>query len=150
MGAPVATNKKAFRNFHLTDKWECGLVLSGCEVKSIRNGDINFKDTFARVENGEVFIYNLHINPYKQSGYVDPEPDRKRKLLLHKKEIRKIASFIDQKGLVLVPTKVYFNSRGIVKIELALGKGKRQFDKREDVKKRTIEKALKRVVRGRQ
>jgi len=149
MGAPIATNRKAFRNFHLTDKWECGIALSGCEVKSIRAGDINFKDTYARVENGVVYIYNLHINPYKQSGYVTPEPDRRRQLLLHKKEIRKIAAYIDQKGLVLVPTKVYFNRRGIVKLELALGKGKRSFDKREDIKKRTIEKALKRVVRAR-
>ena len=143
----IATNKKAYRNYHLGDKWECGIALTGGEVKSIRSGKVNFKDSFARLEKGEIFLYNLHINPYEQASYMNEAPDRVRRLLLHKKEIKKITAYINERGQVLVPTKIYFNSRGYVKIQMALGKGKKLFDKREDIKKRTIERALKRVLR---
>ena len=147
MGQTVATNKKAYHNYFLTDKWECGIALMGCEVKSIRAGEVNFADSYARVEGKEIILYSLHINPYPQSGYTAPEPDRKRKLLLHKKEIERIDSFVKAKGLILIPTKIYFNNRGMVKVEIALGKGKKLYDKREDIKKRDIDRSLKRVVR---
>lgn len=149
MGETVASNKKAFRDYLLTDKWECGIALSGCEVKSIRGGQVNFKDSFATIEKKEVFLYNLHINPYPQAGYQPQEPDRKRKLLLHKKEILKLIGHVAQKKFVLVPTKIYFNNRGFVKVELALGKGKKQYDKREAIKKREIDRSLKRTLRQR-
>ncbi len=147
MGNTVATNKKAFRDFALTNKWECGIALSGCEVKSIRDGQVNFNDSYATLEKEEVFLHNLHINPYPQAGYQHEEPDRKRKLLLHKKEIRKLVGFIAQKGFILIPTKIYFNSRGFVKVEVALGKGKKLYDKRESIKKRDIDRSLKRTLR---
>lgn len=145
----IATNKKAFRNFTLSQKWECGIVLNGGEVKSIRSGSVNFKDTFARVDEEEVYLYNLHIMPYSQASHLNEEPDRVRKLLLHKKEIKKISALIQAKSLVLIPTKIYFNNRGLVKIELALGKGKRVYDKREDIKKRDIDRTLKRALKNR-
>ena len=149
MGKTVATNKKAFRDYSIQGSWECGIALKGAEVKSLRAGGVNFKDSFARIEKEEIWLYNLHIAPYAQRGFTELETDRPRKLLLHKKEIRKIETQSVQKRLALVPTKIYFNSRGFVKIELALGKGKRQYEKREAIKKRTIEKALKQTLRQR-
>lgn len=146
----IATNKKAYHNFHLTQNWECGIALTGGEVKSIRNDEVNFSDSFARVDGEEMFLYNLHINPYLQASYQNQDPDRVRKLLLHKREIAKINGLITQKGMILVPTKIYFNKRGFVKVEVALGKGKKLFDKREDIKKRDIDRDLRRVVRERQ
>lgn len=143
----ISTNRKAYRNFHILQTWEAGIALVGSEVKSVRETHVNFKDSFATIESGEVFLYNLHINPYKQASYMNPEPDRKRKLLLHEKEIRKIEIAVNQKGLTLVPTKIYLNDRGFVKIELGLGKGKKLYDKREDVKKRSIDLALRRTLR---
>lgn len=142
----IATNKKAFHNYHLAQTWECGMALTGGEVKSIRNGEVNFADSFARVDEGEVYLYNLHINPYIQASYLNQEPDRKRKLLLHKKEIQKLSSLINEKSMVLVPTKLYFNKKGFVKVEIAVGKGKKLYDKREDIKKRDIDRDLKRAV----
>jgi SsrA-binding protein len=142
----VATNKKAYHNFQLSSAWECGIVLSGGEVKSIRAGYANFADSYARVEKGELFLYNLHINPYREASYMNDVPDRARKLLLHRREIDKIHGIATQKTMVLVPTKIYFNERGLIKVELALGKGKRVFDKREDIKKRTIDRGLKRAL----
>ena len=148
MGETIATNKKAYHNFFLTEKWESGIALNGGEVKSIRAGLVNFTDSFARVQEDEIFLYNLYINPYAQASYLNEKPDRPRKLLLHKKEIKKISSWVDEKKLILVPTKLYFNKRGFVKVELALGKGKKLYDKREDVKKREIERGLKRVTKS--
>lgn len=146
----IATNKKAYHNYHLAQNWECGIALNGGEVKSIRNGEVNFADSFARVDGDEIFLYNLHINPYLQASYQNEDPDRVRKLLLHKREIAKINGFITQKGMMLVPTKIYFNKRGFVKVEIALGKGKKMFDKREDIKKRDIDRDIKRTMRERQ
>src|SRR3990167_8033925 len=147
MGETIATNKKAYRDFFLIDPIECGVALSGAEVKSIRAGEVNFKDTFARIDKGELFIYNLHINPYQQASYMNGEPDRVRKLLLHKKEIEKLTHVVAEKNLMLVPTKIYFNKRGFVKIEVALGRGKKMYDKRESIKKRDIDRELGRVMR---
>ena len=142
----IATNKKAYHNYHLAQNWECGIALTGGEVKSIRNGEVNFADSFARVDEGEIILYNLHINPYMQASYLNEEPTRKRKLLLHKKEIEKISSLINEKSMLLVPTKIYFNKKGFVKVEIALGKGKKLYDKREDIKKRDMDRDLKRAV----
>ena len=149
MSGAIATNKKAFRDFFFSDKWECGIELRGGEVKSIRAGHVNFKDTFARVEDGQIVLYNLHIEPYQQAGHTNEEPDRVRRLLLHKREIRKITGVIAQKNLALVPTKIYFNKRGFVKVEVALGKGKKMFDKRETIKKRQTERSLDRALKNR-
>ncbi len=149
MGQTVATNKKAYRDFFFSDKWECGIELKGGEVKSIRAGKVNFKDTFARVEEDEVFLYNLHIDQYKQASYMNEEPDRPRKLLLHKREIKKIFGIVSQKNVVVVPTKIYFNNRGLVKIEVALGTGKKRYDKRQTIQKRNIDRDLRRAVKHR-
>ena len=143
----IATNRKAFRDFFIDKRWECGIALKGSEVKSLRVGGVNFKNSYARIEAGELFLYDLDISPYKEASYLNLEPDRRRKLLLHKKEITKISSLIQQKGLALIPTAMYFNKRGFAKVELGLGRGKRQYDKRETIKKRTIERGLKRAMR---
>ena len=150
MSAPsqnVLTNRKALRDYFLEEKYECGIELEGCEVKSIRSGHVNFKDAFARVEKGQVYLYNLHIEPYPQ-GFQNPEADRVRRLLLHKREIRKLEAAVTQKGLALVPIKLYLNKRGLVKLELALGRGKKFYDKRETIKKRKIDRDLSRALRN--
>lgn len=144
----LSTNRKAFRNFQVTQTWEAGIALIGAEVKSVRAGFVNFKDSYARIENGNIFLHSLHINPYKEASYMNEEPDRPRALLLHKKEIRKLDALINEKGMSLVPIKIYINDRGKVKIELGLGKGKKLYDKRDDVRKRTIDRDLRRVLRS--
>ncbi|MCA9400377.1 MAG: SsrA-binding protein SmpB [Candidatus Omnitrophica bacterium] len=149
MATTSVTNKKAFRDYFLSDNLECGIELHGGEVKSIRGGYVNFKDSFARIEGGEVLLYSLHVTPYKESSYLADTADRPRKLLLHKKEIMKLQKKIDQQGVTLIPTKLYFNKRGFVKIEIALGKGKKMFDKRETVKKRNVNRDLKRMLKNR-
>lgn len=149
MSKAIATNKKAFRDYFLTDKWECGIALNGAEVKSIRAGKVNFKDTFAHIDKLQVYLYNLHIDNYQQASYMNEEPDRVRKLLLHKKEIRKIEAAVLHKSCALVPTKIYFNSRGLVKIEISLGKGKKMYDKRETIKKRDVDRDITRQIRNR-
>jgi SsrA-binding protein len=148
MPEKIATNKKAFRDYFLTDTWECGIELKGGEVKSIRAGHVNFKDSFARVDKGEVYLYNLHIEVYERSGYDTLEADRKRKLLLHRKEIKKIEGLTVQRGFSLVPTKLYFSERGMVKLEIALGKPKKIYDKRETIKKRKLDRDISRVLRS--
>lgn len=145
--AVIATNKKAYHNYHLTDKWECGIVLIGPEVKSIRAGQVSFTDSFAHMEKGELFLYNLHITPYAQASYNNLKADRPRKLLLHAKEIERINGVIARKGLTLVPTKLYLNARGLVKVELAVGQGKNLYDKREDIKKRDVKREIDRMVK---
>ncbi|MFH1359702.1 MAG: SsrA-binding protein SmpB [Candidatus Omnitrophota bacterium] len=143
----IATNKKAFRDYFFSEKWECGLELKGSEVKSLRASEVSFTDSFARVEQGQVILYNLHIAPYQQGSYFNLEPTRPRRLLLHKKEIMRIETHMSQKGLALIPTRIYFNRRGLAKVELALGRGKKLFDKREDIKKRDVDREIKRAVR---
>ena len=137
MSASIAAiNRKAKHDFFLSDKFEAGVALQGCEVKSIREGRINLKDSFVRVVNSEAFLMNCHITPYsKIQGHVDVDPIRTRKLLLHSSEIRHLWEKSKQKGFAIVPLSVYFK-RGIVKVEIALGQGKKQFDKREAIKKR--------------
>ena len=147
MGETIATNKKAFRDYSLTDRWECGIELKGGEVKSIRAGHVNFKDSFARVSEGQLFLYNLQIEPYRQASYLNEEPERPRRLLLHKQEIKKIFGYTTQRGLILVPTKMYFNNRGFVKVEIALGTGKKSYDKREAIKKKDLQRDLSRRMK---
>ena len=149
MGKTIATNKKAYHNYHLLDKWECGIALIGPEVKSIRAGHVSFTDSFAHFDNGELFLYNVHINPYEQASYNNAEVDRPRKLLLHAKEIERLTGLMTRNGLTLVPTKMYFNSRGFVKVEIALAQGKKLYDKREDIKKREVRREMDRAVKTR-
>jgi SsrA-binding protein len=146
----IATNSKAFRDYNLYDRWECGIALKGGEVKSVRAGHVNFKDAFAMVQGEEIFLHNLHIDSYRQASYLNEDPDRVRKLLLHKKEIMKIYGNTTQKGMTLLPTKLYFNKRGMLKVEIALAKGKKQYDKRDSIKKRDIGREIDRAIKSRQ
>ncbi len=142
----VCTNRQAHRDYFLLDRFEAGMVLTGTEVKSLREGRANLKDSYAGIEREELFLYNMHISPYKHGNIANHEPTRTRKLLMHKREIRRLIGKIQEKGLALIPVAVYF-LRGKAKVELALAKGKRQYDKRHDLKekeqKREIEKAMK-------
>jgi SsrA-binding protein len=125
----VAENRKAFHDYHILETFEAGLVLVGTEVKSIREGAVNLRDSFARVEGGEVWLYNVHINPYSHRGYADHDPTRRRKLLLHRQEIRKLVGKTTERGMTLVPTRLYFRN-GHVKVSIGLAKGKKIHDKR--------------------
>jgi SsrA-binding protein len=144
----IAENRKAFHDFHLLDTFEAGLVLLGTEVKAIREGRVNLRDSFARVEDGEVFIYNVHISPYSHRGYADHEPLRRRKLLLHRSEIRKLIGKSVEKGMTLVPTRLYFKD-GRVKVAVSIAKGKKDYDKRETIKKRETERETRAAVKSR-
>ncbi|MDP8266268.1 MAG: SsrA-binding protein SmpB [Candidatus Aceula meridiana] len=143
----IATNKKAFRNYFVVDRYECGIELKGSEVKSVRAGHVHFRDSFARIEKKEILLHSLHIDPYAQASYLNPDSDRARKLLLHKNEIKKILGQMIQKGLTLVPLSIFLNKHNFVKVSLGLVKGKKLYDKRETIKKRDIKKDLDRAVR---
>lgn len=143
--ADILTNPKARRDYHIVEKFEAGIVLRGTEVKSLRAGRGNLADAFARVENGEVFLYNAHIEEYAQGNRENHEPKAVRKLLLNKNEIRKIFSLANVKGNALVPLSMYWKNRR-VKVALAVGKGKVQFDKRQDIKTRDMDRELKRAT----
>ena len=140
----IANNKKAYHDYFIHEKYEAGIALCGTEVKSLRQGKCSLKDSFVRIENGEVFVYNMHISPYEKGNIFNRDPLRVRKLLLHKSEIRKLKSALDQKGYTIVPLKVYF-SKGLVKVEIGLAQGKKLYDKRETLAKkdqmRQIERA---------
>ena len=144
----IAENRKAFHDYHIIETFEAGIVLVGTEVKSIREGSANLRDSFARLEGGEVWLYNVHINPYSHRGYTDHEPTRKRKLLLHRQEIRKLIGKTVEKGMTLVPTRLYFKD-GHVKVSLALAKGKQAHDKRETIKRRDIDRETRAAVKER-
>ncbi|ARI76598.1 SsrA-binding protein SmpB [Halobacillus mangrovi] len=145
-GKTIAQNKKARHDFSIEETFEAGIVLQGTEIKSIRNGRINLKDSFARVNNGEVFLHNMHISPYEQGNIYNHDPTRARKLLLHRKEINQLIGQTQQKGYSLVPLKVYIKN-GVAKVLLGVGRGKKKYDKREDLKrkqqKREIDRAIK-------
>ena len=145
----IATNRKARRDYEVLESLECGIELKGSEVKSLRAAKINLNDSFARFEGPEIFLYNAHISHYAQASYLNVDPDRHRKLLLHKNQIERINSKLTQKGLTLIPLKIYFNDRGFAKIELGLCKGKKLYDKRESVKRRETDKLLRRVIKDR-
>jgi len=137
----IAVNRKARHDFFIEDEYEAGLVLSGTEVKSLRLGKINLKDSYARIKDGEVFVYQMHISPYPFAHYDNHDPLRTRKLLLHKQEIKRINAKVNEKGHTLIPLKIYFKA-GKVKMSLALAKGKRQYDKREAIKRRDEQREL--------
>lgn len=134
----VANNPTARHNYTIEDTYEAGIVLTGTEIKSIRNGKVNLKDSYANIKNGEVFIYGMHISPYEHGNIYNKDPLRTRKLLLNKREINKLTGLIKQKGLTLVPICLYF-SGNFLKIELGVGKGKKLYDKRQDIAKRDAE-----------
>ncbi len=133
-------NKKGGHNFHFLQELEVGIVLKGTEIKSIREGKVNFKDSYAKIENGEVWLHNLHISIYKHGTIYNHDPVRVRKLLLNKREIRKFRSKIDEQGMSLIPKDIYINEDGFCKMTLALSKGKKLYDKREDIKQKDIER----------
>jgi SsrA-binding protein len=145
---PIADNRKAFHDYHILETFEAGIALLGTEVKGIREGQANLRDSFARVEGGEVWLYNVHINPYSHRGYVDHDPKRKRRLLLHKQEIRKLIGKTVEKGLTLVPTRMYFKN-GKIKVALALARGKEAHDKRETLRRREVDRETRAAVKER-
>jgi|SRR6185295_10513267 len=145
--APSIQNRKAFHDYFILESVEAGIALVGCEVKSIRNGKANLQDSFARVEKDEVLLYGMHVSPYEQGNRYNPEPTRTRKLLLNRKEINKLASRIHEKGLTLVPVKLYFKS-GKAKIQLALAKGKNVQDKRDKLKEKEANRDIDRALRN--
>jgi SsrA-binding protein len=142
----VSENRKALHDYHILETFEAGVVLQGTEVKAIREGRVNLRDSFARLENGEVFVYNVHISPYSHRGYADHEPTRKRKLLLHRQEIRKLIGKTVERGLTLVPLRLYFKG-GKVKVAISLAKGKQAHDKREAIKKRETDRETRAAVK---
>ena len=149
MSKSIITNRKAYRDYEIIESLESGIELKGSEVKSLRAGKINLDDSFARPEAEEIFLYNAHISHYTQASYLNVDPNRPRKLLLHKNQIQRIIGKLTQKGLTLIPLKIYFNDRGFVKIELALGRGKKLYDKRDSIKRRETNLEMHRVLKSR-
>lgn len=144
----IADNRKARRDYELSDTFEAGVVLLGTEVKAIREGRVNLKDSYGRVESGEVFLHNLHISPYSHRGYADHEPLRRRKLLLRRDEIRKLIGRTVERGCTLVPVRMYFRN-GRVKVAVSIAKGKKTRDKRETIRRREIERETRALLKGR-
>ena len=144
----IAENRKAFHDFHILESFEAGLALLGTKVKAIREGRVNLRDSYARVEDGEVFLYNVHISPYSHRGYADHEPLRRRKLLLHRDEIRKLIGKTVEKGMTLVPIRLYFKD-GRVKLAVSLAKGKKDYDKRETIRRREVDRETRAAVKSR-
>lgn len=143
----VTENRKARHDFFVEETYETGIVLTGTEIKSLRSGKANLQDSFARIVNNEVLLYNMHISPYEQGNRFNHDPKRTRKLLLHKSEIRRLIGKTREKGLTLVPLKVYLNHRGKAKLELALAKGKKLYDKRDDIAARDANREIERAMR---
>ncbi|HBZ10834.1 MAG TPA: SsrA-binding protein SmpB [Bacillus bacterium] len=148
-GKLVAQNRKAGHDYFIEDTYEAGIVLQGTEIKSIRAGRVNLKDSFARIQNGEVFIHNMHISPYEHGNRYNHDPIRTRKLLLHRKQINKLIGETKEAGYTLVPLKLYMKN-GFAKMLIGLGKGKKQYDKREDLKRKEAKRDIERVFRERQ
>lgn len=143
----IAKNPTAYHNYNIEDTLETGIVLSGTEIKSIRAGKVNLKDCYAAIKNGEAYIFNMHISPYEQGNIYNKDPLRDRKLLLNKKEIFKLAGLISQKGYTLVPVSLYFKG-SFVKVKLGIGKGKKLYDKREDIAKKDAQMKIQRALKG--
>ncbi len=144
----VATNRKARHDYHIVETMEAGIELRGSEVKSLRQGKVSLRDSFARVERGELFLYNVHISPYEKGGPFIPDPKRIRKLLMHRREIKRLVGKIAEKGFTLVPLRLYF-IEGRAKVELALARGKRTYDKRADIERREAERVVQRALKDR-
>lgn len=145
----IVTNRKAFRDYSILERQEAGIELVGSEVKSLRAANASLNESFARIEKGEVFLHNLFIAPYEQASYLNVESTRVRKLLLHRGQIHKLESKVTLRGFTLIPLKLYFNARGIVKVELALATGKKSYDRREDIKRREIDLQMRKMLKNR-
>ena len=144
-----AQNRKAKHDFHIEEVYEAGIALQGTEVKSIREGRVNLKDSFAKVENGELFLYNMHISPYDQGNIFNHDPLRTRKLLMHKMEIKRLIGLTKEKGYTLIPLRLYLRN-GKIKVELGLAKGKRHYDKRRALKEKTVDREIEKALKDRQ
>ncbi len=143
----IAKNPTAKHNYFIEDTIETGIVLSGTEIKSIRNGKVNLKDSYASIKDGEVYIYHMHISPYEHGNIYNKDPLRDRKLLLHDREIAKLMGFIKQKGYTLIPVSLYFKGN-LVKLELGIGKGKKLYDKRQDMAKKDAQREIDRQMKS--
>ena len=144
----VTVNRKAFHDFHLFDKFTAGMVLCGTEIKSIRKGSVNLKDSFCKIENGEMWLYSCHISPYEQGNRYNKERERKRKLLLNKKEIMKMVGKIKKDGYTIIPIELFIAENGFAKRDIALCKGKKLYDKREDLTKKTQNRDIQRAMKN--
>ncbi len=138
----IAKNKKAFFNYEILEKYETGISLLGSEVKSIREGRISLKESYAEIKRGEIFLINCHINPYEAANRFNHDPLRERKLLLHRREIKRLTGKVKEKGLTLIPTKVFISNQGKVKVEISLGKGKKVYQKREIIRERDRDREM--------
>ncbi|MFV1951990.1 MAG: SsrA-binding protein SmpB [Nitrospinota bacterium] len=145
----ICENRKARHEYYIEETYEAGIALKGTEVKSLRQGKSNLKDSYARIENGEIYLYNCHISPYTHGNILNHDPLRRRKLLLHKRDIKKLYGKIEERGLTLIPLRMYFSMRGIAKLELAVAKGKKTYDKRETLKRKTAEREMERALKDR-
>lgn len=145
----VATNRKAHHDYFIEEKFEAGIVLKGTEVKSLRDRRVNLQDSYAAVKEGEVFLHHCHISPYSHGNMMNHDPIRTRKLLLHRKEINKLLGKTKQKGLTLIPLRIYFSDQGRAKVELGLAKGKKQHDRRESIKTREAGREVERAIKER-
>ena len=149
MDKVISTNRKAWHDYHIEESFEAGIVLTGTEVKSVRGARVNLKDSYGKVENGEIFLYNMHISPYEQGNRFNHDPLRIRKLLMHKIEISRLSGKIKEKGYALIPLKIYLN-KGRVKIDLGLARGKKLYDKRHDIAERDSKREMERAFRDKQ
>ena len=143
----ICTNKRARRDYAISETYEAGMVLMGTEVKALRQGKAQLKDSYARIKDDEIFLIDTHISPYSHGNQLNHEPDRTRKLLMHKREIRKLYGKTSERGFTLVPLRIYFKG-GKAKVEIGLGKGKRLYDKREDLKRKAVEREMERSFKG--
>lgn len=143
----VASNKKARHDYFIEETYEAGIVLTGTEIKSVRQGKVSIKESYARVENGELIIYGMNISPYEQGNRFNVDPLRQRKLLLHKQEIRKLIGYTTQKGLTIVPLNMYINEKGLAKLEVGVARGKKNYDKREDIAKRDADRRMQQAMK---
>jgi len=145
----VASNKKAYFNYEIIESLEAGVALLGSEVKSIREGRVSLKDSFAEIKNGEVFLLHMNISPYEQANIFNHDPLREKKLLLHRQQIKRLIGKIREKGYTLIPTKVFLNEKGKVKVEISLAKGKRTYEKKRAIKERDIEREIRSELKKR-
>lgn len=144
----ITINRKAWHDYDIEDRFEAGIVLVGTEVKSLRAGRVNIRDSYAKVKDGELYLMECHITPYEHSSFFNHDPDRPRKLLMHKGEIRKLIGKVQEKGLTIVPLRMYFNKKNKVKVEIAVAKGKKTYDKREDLTKKDHQREIERALRN--
>ena len=145
----IANNKKAYHDYFIEETYEAGIVLTGTEIKSVRQGKVSIKESYAKIENSEMILYGMNISPYEQGNRYNVEPLRPRKLLLHKQEIRKLIGYTTMKGLTLVPLKMYINKEGRAKVEIAVARGKKNYDKREDIARRDAKRDIDRKIKER-